>query len=199
MPLTAQAKLLRAIQEKEIVRVGSNAVVKVECRIVVATHKNLAKEVQKGNFREDLYYRILGLPIELPPLKDRDKDVLVLAKYFIEKFANENQLQHKKLSDDAQKKLLAHKWPGNIRELKSVIELALVLGDEQDITKEDIKLVTEDVLPQIMEQETTMREYSLSILDIYLKKYHNDIPLVAQKLDISQATIYRMIKEFKST
>lgn len=198
MPLTAQAKLLRAIQEKEIVRVGSNTVVKVECRIVVATHKNLAKEVQKGNFREDLYYRILGLPIELPPLKDRDKDVLVLAKYFIEKFASENQLQQKKLSDDAQKKLLAHKWPGNIRELKSVIELALVLGDDQDITKEDIKLVTEDVLPQIMEHETTMREYSLSILDIYLKKYHNDIPLVAQKLDISQATIYRMIKEFKS-
>lgn len=199
MPLTTQAKLLRAIQEKEIVRLGSNTVVKVECRIVVATHKNLAKEVQKGNFREDLYYRILGLPIELPPLKDRDKDVLVLAKYFIEKFATENQLPHKKLNDDAEKKLLAHKWPGNIRELKSVIELALVLGDEHEITKEDIKLVTGDVLPQVMEHETTMREYSLAILDIYLKKYHNDIPLVAQKLDISQATIYRMIKEFKSS
>jgi two-component system response regulator AtoC len=199
MPLTAQAKLLRAIQEREIVRIGGNAVVKVECRIVVATHKNLAKEVQKGNFREDLYYRILGLPIELPPLKDRDKDVLVLAKYFIEKFAFENRLSAKKLSDEAQKKILAHKWPGNIRELKSVIELALILGDEPEIQKEDIRLVTEDVLPQIIEHETTMREYSLGILDIYLKKYHNDIPLIAQKLDISQATIYRMIKEFKTT
>jgi DNA-binding NtrC family response regulator len=199
MPLTAQAKLLRAIQEKEVVRIGSNAVVKVECRIVVATHKNLLKEVQKGNFREDLYYRLLGLPIELPPLKERDKDTLVLAKYFIEKFAAENNLTAKKISDDAQKKLLAHKWPGNIRELKSVIELALVLGDEMEITKDDIKLVTEDVLPQVLETETTLREYSLTILDIYLKKYHNDIPLVAQKLDISQATVYRMIKEFKST
>jgi two-component system, NtrC family, response regulator AtoC len=197
MPLTAQAKLLRAIQEKEIVRIGSNTVVKVECRIVVATHKNLAKEVQKGNFREDLYYRILGLPIELPALKDRDKDVLVSAKYFIEKFAKDNQVSPKKLSDEAQQKLLAHKWPGNIRELKSVIELALVLGDDELVSADDIKLMTEDVLPQIMEKEITMREYSLSILDIYLKKYHNDIPLVAQKLDISQATIYRMLKEMK--
>jgi two-component system, NtrC family, response regulator AtoC len=197
MPLTAQAKLLRAIQEKEIVRVGSNSVVKVECRIVVATHKNLAKEVQKGHFREDLYYRILGLPIELPPLKDRDKDVLVLSKYFTEKFATENQLPVKKLSDEARQKLLAHKWPGNIRELKSVIELAMVLGDGETISADDIKLMTEDVLPQIMEKEITMREYSLSILEIYLKKYHNDIPLVAQKLDISQATIYRMLKELK--
>jgi two-component system response regulator AtoC len=199
MPLNLQAKLLRAIQEKEVVRVGGNAPVKTECRIIVATHKNLAKEVQNGNFREDLYYRILGLPIELPPLRDRNNDVLVLAKYFIEKFAVENDFTAKKISDEAQKKLLSHKWPGNIRELKSVVELALVLSNTDTIIGDDIKLTTEDVLPHIIEAEITMREYSHSILKIYLGKYTNDIPLIAQKLDISQATIYRMLKEQKAS
>ena len=88
-----QVKLLRALQEKEIVRVGSNQTVKTDCRIIVATNKNLKEEVKKGKFREDLYYRLLGLPIELPPLRDRGNDILILAKYFIEIFSNENHLK----------------------------------------------------------------------------------------------------------
>jgi two-component system response regulator AtoC len=197
LPLSLQPKLLRALQEKEVVRVGSNQPVKTDCRIIVATHRNLQEEVKKGNFREDLYYRILGLPIELPPLRERANDVLILAKYFIERFCRENDMPVRTLSDDAQKKLLSYRWPGNIRELKSVTELAAVLSDTQTIQADDIKLSAGDVLPGMMEKEITLREYSHKILQVYLKKYSNDIPLVSQKLDISQATIYRMLKEVR--
>jgi two-component system response regulator AtoC len=198
-PLQLQAKLLRAIQEKEVVRIGNNMPVKTDCRIIVATHRNLLDEVKKGTFREDLYYRILGLPVELPPLRERDKDVLILAKYFAERFCQENDMPQKQLGDDAQKKLLSHSWPGNIRELKSVVELAVVLSNTDAITSDSIKLTTGDVLPEMMQQEITMREYSLKILGVYLAKYNSDISLVAQKLDISQATIYRMLKETKAS
>ena len=97
MELNLQAKLLRVLQEKEIVRIGSNKPVKTDCRIVVATNKNLKEEVKKGNFREDLYYRLLGLPIELPPLRERGNDILILARYFIGKFCDENNIPVKKL------------------------------------------------------------------------------------------------------
>jgi DNA-binding NtrC family response regulator len=172
--------------------------VKTDCRIIVATHRNLLDEVKKGRFREDLYYRILGLPVELPPLRERDKDVLILAKYFAERFCSENDLPLKQFADDAQKKLLSHRWPGNIRELKSVVELAAVLSNADIIDGDSIKLTAGDVLPELMQQEITMREYNFKILDVYLKKYNNDISLVAQKLDISQATIYRMLKEMRT-
>jgi two-component system response regulator AtoC len=198
-PLPLQAKLLRAIQEKEVVRVGNNMPVKTDCRIIVATHRNLLDEVKKGRFREDLYYRILGLPIELPALRDRDKDVLILAKHFVSRFCKENDMPSKTLNEDVQKKLLTHRWPGNIRELKSVVELAAVLSDAEAIGAEYIKLSTGNVLPELIQEEVSMREYSLKILDVYLKKYNNDIPLVSQKLDISQATIYRMIKESRTS
>lgn len=197
MPFGLQSKLLRAIQEREIVRIGSNTPVKTDCRIIVATQKNLMDEVKKGLFREDLYYRILGLAIELPPLRNRDKDVLILAKYFIEKFCAENGIAPKQLDNETHKKLLSHPWPGNVRELKSVIELATVLSNDLFITANDIKLTIGDILPQLMDKEISMREYTFKILNSYLKKYNNEIPLVAQKLDISQATIYRMLKEMK--
>ena len=197
MPFALQSKLLRAIQEREVVRIGSNTPVPTDCRIIVATQKNLLEEVRKSSFREDLYYRLLGLPIELPPLRNRDKDVLILAKYFIEKFCDENVIPLKQMDHQAQKKLLGYAWPGNVRELKSVIELATVLSNDSNITVNDIRLGSEDILSQISDQEVSMRVYTHKILDMYLKKFSNDIPLVAQKLDISPATIYRMLKEMK--
>ena len=138
--MNLQVKLLRVLQEKEIVRIGSNKPVKTDCRIIVATNKNLKEEVKKGNFREDLYYRLLGLPIELPPLRDRGNDILILARYFIEKFCDENNIQLKKLSEKSQKKLISYPYPGNIRELKSVIELAVTLSGKDEIEPSDLVL-----------------------------------------------------------
>ncbi len=195
LDLTIQAKLLRALQEKEITPVGSNKVIKTDCRIIVATNKNLKDEVKKGRFREDLYFRLLGLPIELPPLRERDKDVLIIAKYFIENFCKENELQEKIISNDAQKKILSYNFPGNIRELKSVIELAVVMSNNSEINFDDIILSTDDALPEVMTKELTLHDYNQRILKTYMKKYENNINLIAQKLDISQSTIYRMLKK----
>ena len=117
LDINLQAKLLRVLQEREITRIGSNAVTKIDVRIVVATHKNLLEEVKNKNFREDLYYRLIGLPITLPPLRERGNDILILSKHFIDAFCKENKLEKKSLSPDAQQKLLQYPFPGNVREL----------------------------------------------------------------------------------
>ncbi len=195
MDLVFQAKLLRVLQEREITRVGSNKVYKFNCRIIVATHKNLLQEVKDGNFREDLYYRLYGLPIELPPLREREKDIFLLTKSFIDRFCVENNFGPKKLSSEAQNKLLAYPWPGNIRELKSVVELSVVMSMGETIEADDIVLANSDVLAGIMGEEMSLRAYNRRIVQLFLDKYSNNTKLVADKLDIGQTTIYRMLKE----
>ncbi|KJF44492.1 sigma-54-dependent transcriptional regulator [Draconibacterium sediminis] len=195
MDISLQAKLLRALQEKEIIRVGSNKAVKIDCRIIIATNKNLLEEVKKGNFRQDLYYRFYGLPIDLPPLRDRGNDVIVLAKSFIQQFCKENKLEQKQLSPSASKKLLAYPFPGNVRELKSVIELAATLADEKEITADHLLLEDAENIEGLLTEELTLREYNLRLVKRMLDKYDNKPKVVAYKLDIGVATIYRMLKE----
>ncbi len=197
MDMAFQAKLLRALQEKEITRIGSNNQIKTDCRILVATNKNLKEEVKTGNFREDLYYRLFGLPIELPPLRERGKDVLVLAKYFMDQFCLENDLPQKRLSEAAQKKLMSYPFPGNIRELKSVTELAVTLAGDEVIEPSELIFGSDDPVSDAAGEDLTLREYDLRIVKAYLKKYDNDTKLVAKKLDIGISTIYRMLKEEK--
>lgn len=195
MDISLQAKLLRALQEKEIVRVGNNKPIKTNCRIIVATNRNLQEEVMKGTFRQDLYYRLYGLPISLPPLRERGNDIIILSKHFISEFCKENNLPPKSLSKDAADKLLAYPFPGNIRELKSVIELAITLSDQDEINSENIALGNETLLSEDVFNEMSLREYNIRIVKKYLEKYDNNIKLVADKLDIGVATIYRMLKE----
>lgn len=195
MNLTLQTKLLRVLQEKEITRIGSNTPIKINCRIIVATHRNLKQDVKNGTFREDLFFRLYGLIIDLPPLRDRGKDVLILAKYFMDAFCKENQLPKKTLSDDAQQKLMAYSFPGNVRELKSVIELAIVLSNSNIITSDHINLSSSDIIAETLSEEMTLREYDLKIIKKYLQKYDGNMKLVAQKLDIGLSTIYRILKE----
>lgn len=192
-----QAKLLRAIQEREVTPIGSNKPVKFECRIIVATHRNLLEEVKQGRFREDLYYRLFGLQIDLPPLRERDKDVIVLAKYFISTYCRENNLNEPELTKEAQNKLMSYSFPGNVRELKAVVELAAVMSNGKEIYSDDIKLSTGDVLPELLGTELTLREYTFRIIHHFLKKYDNNIKLVADKLDIGQSSIYRFLKDEK--
>ncbi|HER09001.1 MAG TPA: sigma-54-dependent Fis family transcriptional regulator [Bacteroides sp.] len=197
MPLNMQAKILRALQEKEIERVGSNNRIKIDCRIIVATHKNLKEEVKQKNFREDLYYRLLGLPIELPPLRERENDILILARYFIDRFCNENGIPLKRLSEASQKHLMGYHFPGNIRELKSVIELAVTLAGSDLIEPSDLVLDQDDPLSLVAGDSMTMQEYELKIIKATLKKYHGDISLAADQLKIGVSTIYRKLKEEK--
>lgn len=195
LDLSQQSKLLRVLQEREVTRVGGNDTVKLDVRLIVATHKNLAEEVKKGLFREDLYYRIIGLPIDLPPLRERNHDVLILAKYFMEEFAKENKMPMPELSQSAKDKLMGYNYPGNVRELKSVIDLAFVMSNGQEIVADDIRFTTAKGNEVFLTQEKTLRQYNIDIISFYLKKYDQDVVAAAQKLDIGKSTIYKMIQQ----
>ena len=196
MDISLQAKLLRALQEKEIIRIGSNHPVKTDCRIIIATNKDLQEEIKKGNFRQDLYYRLYGLPIELQPLRERENDVIILAKHFINLFCKENNMKLKLLTTEASTRLLSYSFPGNIRELKSVIELAVTLADQNEITADHIVLGRgQNLIDNLGNEELSLREYDIRIVRKFLEKYDNNIKLVAEKLDLGVATIYRMLKE----
>jgi two-component system, NtrC family, response regulator AtoC len=197
MSLHLQVKLLRVLQEREVTRVGSNTPLKIDCRIIVATHKDLAEEVSQGRFREDLYYRLLGLTIHMPPLRERGDDILLLARYFSDTFCKENNLVLKSFCPDATQKLMEHPWPGNIRELKSVVETATVLAGGDKIEPQHLQLANRANSHLLAMKELTMKEHNLQLLQWYLEKYNHRIAVAAEKLGISLATAYRMMKEIR--
>lgn len=200
MDINLQAKLLRVLQEREITRIGANGVTSINVRIIVATHKNLLDEVKNRNFREDLYYRLIGLPIMLPPLRERGNDIIILAKNFADGFCRENKLEKKTISSEAQQKLLGYPFPGNVRELKSIMELSVVMTDSDTILPEHITLNSSASINDLFNRETTLKEFENQIIQHYLDKYNKDVLLVAKKLDVGKSTIYRMIQngELKS-
>jgi DNA-binding NtrC family response regulator len=194
MDLNMQAKLLRVLQERELIRVGGSKPIKFDARVIVATHKNLAKEVEKGNFREDLYYRLLGLPIEIPPLRYRGNDILILAKHFVNDFSKENKMGKLEISAKAQDKLMKYPYPGNVRELKAVMELSCVLTNTNIIDEDHITFNSTNAKSDFLLEEDTLQGYVNKIVKYYLQKYNNNVMVVAKKLDIGKSTIYRMLK-----
>jgi two-component system response regulator HydG len=138
IPLGIQVKLLRVLQERTFERVGGNETVKVDVRLVAATNRDLADDVKKGRFREDLYYRLHVIHVEMPPLRARRGDVLVLAQYFVQRFAEENHKRVLGFTDEARARILAHAWPGNVRELENAIERAVVMCRGDRIEPDDL-------------------------------------------------------------
>jgi Nif-specific regulatory protein len=130
LTLAVQAKLLRVLQEKTFERVGGNAQIKVDLRILAATNRDLIAMVEKGTFREDLYYRLNVFPVTIPPLRDRGNDIIALADYFAAQFSNELGVEVKRISTSAINMLLSYHWPGNVRELENIIERAIILSDD---------------------------------------------------------------------
>jgi len=198
MDINLQAKLLRVLQEREVTRIGSNDVIKTDVRLIVATHRNLAEEVKSGNFREDLYYRLLGLPIHLPPLRDRGSDIITIAKHLLNQFSEDNDMSIVGISHEAQEKLLTYGFPGNIRELKSIIELAAVMTDSVELKAEDITFNSLSQENNFIFEEMTMQDYSYKIIRHFLNKYDGDIGKIADKLDIGKSSIYRYLKEMEA-
>jgi DNA-binding NtrC family response regulator len=198
MDLNLQSKLLRVLQEKELTRVGGNEVIKLDVRIIVATHRNLEEAVQQGKFRKDLYFRLLGLKINLPPLRERGNDALVLAKHFLDQFAKENKLAKLRIADDAQQKLLGYSFPGNVRELRSIIELAAVMSEDGEVRARDISFAQLPEATMNSTQEMTLEEYNYRLIRSFLNKYNNDVPDVAKRLGISKSSIYRYLKEMEA-
>ena len=141
MSLAAQAKVLRALQENQITRVGGEKLIKVDVRIVAATNKDLKKEIAAGNFREDLYHRLSVILIEVPPLRERSQDIVILTDYFLEEICRSYGVPLKPIKFDARNLLTNYMWPGNIRELRNVVERLIILC-EKEISAKDIKYHT---------------------------------------------------------
>jgi DNA-binding NtrC family response regulator len=173
---------------------GGTTKIKFNARLIIATHKDLSQEVKKGNFREDLFYRIIGLPIELPPLRDRGNDILLLAKHFIDLFVKENRMAAISLSKEGKDKLMKYPFPGNIRELKSVIDLSCVMCDGKEIMADDLTFNNIKDTDFFHSEEKTLKEFTTEIILHYLKKNNNDVLKTASVLDIGKSTIYNLLQ-----
>jgi DNA-binding NtrC family response regulator len=193
LDLNLQTKLLRVLQEKEFTRVGGTGIIKTDVRIIVATHKNLLEEVKKGSFREDLYYRLLGLPIQLPPLRERGNDIILLAKEFLDQSCKENKIQKKSFTNTAKEKLLTYKYPGNVRELKAIIDLATIMSEHDQIMDTDFNFNIGKSSVDLFDEELTLAEYEAKIIRHYLNKYPNVVE-AAKRLGIGKSTIYNLLK-----
>ncbi|NVO32961.1 sigma-54-dependent transcriptional regulator [Hymenobacter lapidiphilus] len=198
LDLSLQAKLLRVLQEREVCRVGGNGAIAFDARLMVATHCDLAREVREGRFREDLYYRLLGLPIELPPLRERGDDVLLLAEGFLQEFCQQNSLAACTLSEEARQKLLRYSFPGNVRELKALVELAAVLAENGTIAATDLPLRSPhpaaDTAGGVLPADESLRAQTTAIVQHCLNRYDGNILQVAAQLQIGKSTIYRMLQ-----
>ena len=194
MDLNIQTRFLRVLQEKEVRRLGGNAVIKTDVRIITATHKNLAEEVNKGNFRADLYYRLMGLPIHLVPLRERGNDIMVLANYFADAFCKENKRQKVCFTQEAARKLLQYHYPGNVRELKAIVELAIIMSEGNSIEDVHISFNPIDKPEDLFSDDMTLESFTVKIIRHYLVKFNNNPTQVAQQLGIGRATVYRFIK-----
>lgn len=190
MPISLQAKLLRALQEKEISPLGGSKPVKIDVRIVSATNANIQEKIKKGEFREDLYYRLNTIPVTIPPLKERTDEIEPIAVKTLERVCKEYDLDEKTFSKEALKELKEYGWPGNIRELISVVERAAILSENEAISKDDLFLESRQTKDEIGKMEKNLivevlnsvnndKEeackilgFSLEVLELKLKKYH---------------------------
>ena len=197
MDMNMQSKLLRVLQEEEVTRVGGSENVKLDVRVIVATHKNLLELVRKGEFREDLYYRLLGLPVNLPPLRERGNDIALLARFFVDDFCVKNKMKKLSITSKAVEKLQKYHFPGNVRELKAIMELAAVMTNTDNIEESDISFSSTGSSQDFLFEETTLEEYNKKIINHFMQKYNNKVRLVAQKLNIGKTTIYRLMNEGK--
>ena len=189
LPLPLQAKLLRVLQEKEVRPIGSERSKKVDVRVIAATNRNLEEEVKKETFREDLYFRLNIVKIELPPLRERKEDIVPLAHHFIKRFSEEFKLPPKELSADAVEFLLSYHFPGNVRELENMILRAMVLSPSNLITAEDLKRQAYQEAPTL---ESLIREFVLKVFSVEQKEENNLYEIVVKAAE--RAVISEVLK-----
>jgi DNA-binding NtrC family response regulator len=213
MPFSLQAKLLRAIQEREFQRLGSSENIRVDVRVLAATHTDLAELVKHGKFREDLYYRLNVVPIALPPLRERPSDVPALVQHFIEKICREEHLSAKQISQETLARLAGHDWPGNVRQLENAVEKAVVLsGDRAVLLPGDFPLPPRQrpvayapgaraliaVPDQGLDFERTVGSIELNILEQALRKTRGNKKLAAEMLGLKRTTLAAKLKSLSA-
>lgn len=202
IPIHLQSKLLRVLQEKEVMRIGSEKTTVLDIRLIAATNRDLMEDIKSGRFREDLYYRINVLPIELAPLRSKKKDIKALSQYFVERFNIEYKL-HKMITEDAIEALRGYNWPGNIRELENVIERLMISFDGDKITKFQVEAAIGikmggSINPANlngMTLERLMGDYEKNILTEMFQKYKKPC-VVARQLDVNKSTLCRKMKKY---
>ena len=194
MPLSLQVKILRVLQERQVVKVGSTKAETIDIRVLAATNRNLEEEIKAGRFREDLFYRINVVHIDLPPLRDRADDVVLLAKYLIKKYVKEFNTKVKGFTPNAVIAMKKHNWPGNVRELENRLKKAVILCEGSMIGPEDIDL-NEDALPSVLPlmdaKEQFQKKYILEALD----RNNGNRTKTANDLDVDPRTIFRYLEK----
>jgi two-component system, NtrC family, nitrogen regulation response regulator NtrX len=200
MSLKTQAKVLRVLQEQTFQRVGGQQTIKVDVRVLAATNKDLATEIGNGNFRSDLYYRLNVIPIEVPPLRLRGNDTVLLAEHFLLRFSAETGQRAKKLSSGAASKLKAHHWPGNVRELRNVIERLAILVPTDTIEPEDIQFGTRAEAPTEIATNLKLREardeFEKQYILARLREYAGNVSRTADALGVERSNLYRKLNAY---
>jgi len=189
-----QAKLLAAIQNRQISRIGSNQTIPIDIRLICATNKKLENMVREGLFREDLLYRINTIQIEVPPLRERGNDVLVLTDFFLKKYSSKYNKPGLKINQLAQDKLLKYSWPGNIRELQHTIEKAVILS-EGNVLKTDDFFMKPVFSGKTNETELTLEEMEKRMINLTIEKNNGNLSAAADQLGITRQTLYNKIKK----
>jgi DNA-binding NtrC family response regulator len=211
LPLAIQAKLLRVLEERRFERVGGTQLIEIDVRIVVATNRNLQKLCEEKLFREDLYFRISAVPLTIPPLRDRGKDVLMLAEHFLEKFSREFGKPGLELSEGARDRMLHYRWPGNVRELQNTMERGVILADGMSIhesglqlpaTKPDVESLPAGMLPESFSWEGSMEDVTARavehiekvLLENTLRECKWNKTRAAEKLGVSPKTLLAKLR-----
>jgi Response regulator containing CheY-like receiver, AAA-type ATPase, and DNA-binding domains len=190
-----QAKLLTALQSRQVVRVGSNTPIEVDIRLICATNRDLPKSVKDGEFREDLLYRINTIQIEVPPLRRRREDIPLLAGFFLSRFAKKYKRGELFLNEKAQEKLMNYSWPGNVRELEHTIEKTVILSEGSELLPSDFLLNTSDEQATILDA-ITLEDMEKLLISKAMAKFDNNISSVASELGITRPTLYSKIKKY---
>lgn len=196
LPYHLQAKLLTALQRRSIVRVGSNTPIPVDIRLICATNRNLPALVQRGEFREDLLYRINTIHLEIPPLRERPQDILPLAEKFIVRFAQKYDKGELHLTEEARGKLSRHPWKGNIRELEHAIEKAVIIGDGPTLPAEVFQLQQTGETVDEAAPASTLEEMERQMIRKALATCSGNLSAVAAQLDITRQTLYNKMKKY---
>ena len=194
MPLPLQAKLLRFLQERVVERVGGRTEIPVDVRVVCATNQNLKNLIAEGGFREDLYYRICEIEIDIPPLRERENGVLMLARSLLDKYASKHGKSLRGFSDDAQRAMVAHPWPGNVRELENKIKGAVIMAEGRQVSADDLGLMDEAGAGQSLNLREVRESAELGALRQALVKTGGNVSRAAALLGVSRPTLYDLME-----
>jgi DNA-binding NtrC family response regulator len=196
LSLTMQSKLLTAIQSRLIHKVGSKAPIPIDIRLICATNKNLEEMVSNNLFREDLYYRINTIVIEIPPLRDRGEDIVLLAEHFLKEYSGKYEKFHLKFSSKTLDKLMKYNWPGNVRELRHTIEKAVILCESDILTPEDFLISHSSQQPPFRQKPLTFAEMEKLALQSALNNNNGSVLKASKELDIARQTMYNKMQKY---